>query len=208
MNLKKLRLSILLDVLYILIVFVGFALVVTSCKSLGKTTNKTVTKTHTETLSSDTTYQDKHIALPFKGDSSDVVGKDIEVLLRDSVVIRDSVSLRDSIVYEYRIVDLERFKVNHPPVYAFTKYGFAKGWINNNDLMVNMTVHDHIITAEIDSAVQIITNTKTITNTTDEVTETVEVKVPFYLRLHNMIFMAIVLIVLVLAIKYGRKLLL
>lgn len=207
MTIPKLRLSIMLEVLSICIMFAGFAMVHSSCKTIKDTVVTTTTDSHTETVDSDTAYQQKSLTLHLTGDSSEVVGNSLRASIRDSVVVRDSINLVDSVVYRYRTVDLKQYKIDHPPVYTFTRYGHAKGWMTNNVLRVSMVVDDQVIQTKVDSAVQIITNTKTITDTHSEVIDTVRVETSFWDKVQKYVlfmflFIVIVLIVMGLVKRY------
>lgn len=201
MDKKELRLSVFLDTLGIVSVIVGVMLLISvlnSCTITKRVTTDTNT-THTETIDVDTTYKSSTVTLPFTGDQSTNIESNVQVQYRDSVIVRDSINVKDSIVYFYKLLDTFKYKVNHPPIYTFTKYGYAKAWMNNNKLGVDMVVKDGIIQAEIDSAIQVITINKESITDTITTTNTVKEKRSFLdiIGRYLLVIFSVVLLILV-----------
>lgn len=154
----------MLEVLSILFVILGMTLMLNACHTLRKT--NTSDKSYVETFDTNTTYEKGKVSVTAKGDSIKASGDNLVVkyFYKDSVIVRDSISLRDSVVilYKNKILNTSDYKVNHLPVYAISKYGFARADVTDSKLNIFMEIYERVITAEVDSLVKINTNTKTI----------------------------------------------
>lgn len=165
-------------------VIVGMLIMFESCNTVKGVSSSDIT--HTETLESDTSYHSRVVPFLFKGDSAKASSDSIVV----RVLVKDSINVRDSIVYRYRYVNVpgSASEVDILPVYAISPYGYARAHVDNNKLWLEMKINERVISAKVDSAVAVVTNTKTIVNT--EIRKEVKVKKrswPFFVMMLVMI---------------------
>lgn len=160
------RLVLSLETLSLALIIVGFALLLSSCRTYKDVSTDT-TKEHSETSDTTITYSDKVVDIKIDGEKVLNEGDSLKVTPNDSIpVIFDNPCTNTTdTIYITPPSNPKLYNINMPQVIAWGKYGYAKGVVENSKLKVEFHIFDRIIQQTIDSAIIQINVNKLIKDT-------------------------------------------